>query len=50
VIFTSSAGAWPLLMFSQDSSQATAYEAVEGTECVMMRMLEVSEPAFDGRV
>jgi len=35
VIFTGSAGTWPLLMFSQDSSQTTAYEAVKGAECVM---------------
>jgi hypothetical protein len=49
-IFNSSARIWPLLMFAQDGSKATAYKAVEGTECVMMGVLEVSKPAFDGRI
>jgi hypothetical protein len=50
VIFTSSARTWPLLMFSQDSSQVAAYEAVEGAERVMVCMLEVCKPDYDGRI
>ena len=37
-------------MFSQDGSQPTANKAVEGAERVMMCVLEVSKPAFDGRI
>ena len=50
VIFTSSTRIWPLLMFAQNGSQATAYEAVEGAERVMMSVLEVSKPASYGRI
>jgi hypothetical protein len=50
MIFTSSARIGPLLMFAQNGPQATAYEAVQGTKRVMMGMLEVSKPAFDGRI
>jgi len=50
VIFTSFARTWPLLMFAQDGSQATANKTVKGTERIMMSVLEVSKPAFDGRI
>ena len=37
-------------MFSQDGSQPTANKTVEGAERVMMCVLEVSKPAFNGRI
>ena len=50
VIFISSAGVRPLLLFAQYGSQTTAYEAVEGVEGITMSMLEVSKPASDRRI
>ena len=50
VIFTSSARVWPLLLFAQDCSQTTTYKAIKGANRVTMGMLEVTKPAYDGRI
>ncbi len=50
MIAISSTRSWPLLLLAQHSSKTPAYKAVKRVESVMMRVLEVLKPTFDGRI
>jgi hypothetical protein len=50
VIAISSTGIRPLLLLAQHSPKTPTYEAVKRAESVMVRVLEILKPTFDGRI